>query len=97
MYMYTSGPASAQESSEVKRTTASAGSSSEVGTTVVISLSLVFCVWACVQGGGQHEQPKAAGDSEKKNPMLLPKRICLGMVFLSYFIFSFLLFLFFLL
>jgi hypothetical protein len=34
--MGTSGPASAQASSEVNRTTASAGSSSEVGTTVVI-------------------------------------------------------------
>lgn len=32
----TSGPASAQASSEVNRTTARAGSSSEVGTTVVI-------------------------------------------------------------
>ena len=32
----TSGPASAQEASAVKRTTESAGSSSEVGTTVVI-------------------------------------------------------------
>jgi hypothetical protein len=40
--MGTSGPASAHASSEVNRTTASAGSSSEVGTTVVIVEALCY-------------------------------------------------------
>lgn len=43
----TSGPASAHDISAVKRTTASAGSSSDVGTTVVMAAAVVVSV--CVR------------------------------------------------